>query len=102
MIHDTNTISNADSFSDVLDALSAVEDGHVTLLRFTTGWKVVLGTPPGLHMHPALDQPERMTIEMAAAQALGIPPSFNAKYKRAGAKKKDKRSMGTGDGAQES
>jgi len=21
------------------------EDGHITLMRFTTGWKVVLGTP---------------------------------------------------------
>lgn len=54
----------------VLEALaSRMSDGHLTLMRFTTGWKVLLGTPT-LTADPksyqrVLDLPQFETLEDA-------------------------------------
>ena len=34
-----------DQFLDTVEALAALADGHITIFRFTTHWKIQLGTP---------------------------------------------------------
>jgi len=47
------------------------QDGHLTIMRFTTGWKVMLGTPvlDLYHGRPEVDRLEQYeTLEEALAE----------------------------------
>ena len=54
-------------------------DGHLTIMRFTTGWKVFLGTPDldvGGDRELVYDIPEEMTFEEALRYALDCKPTL--------------------------
>lgn len=50
----------------------ALSDGHITLMRFTTGWKVVLATPemPAKAREELFDLPAHDTLSDALTDVL--------------------------------
>jgi hypothetical protein len=47
-------------------------DGHVTIMRFTTGWKAVYGTPVTMDAdrRPIFDLTTKATVELAISDLL--------------------------------
>lgn len=46
VMHERDQLQDASNIIDRAEALAKERaDGHLTIMRFTTGWKAVLGTP---------------------------------------------------------
>lgn len=69
------------AFQRIIDIADAGHDGHVTIMKFTTGWKVVFGTP-------IMDQADReylwnsipgeASISAAMKHAIANRPEFGS------------------------
>lgn len=66
------------ALGDAVDRAMEDFDGHLTIYRFTTGWKVCFGTPSDpKEMRAALNRiPGSLTLEQALQEALGSVPCF--------------------------
>ena len=72
--HDPIDEFNAVSLAIVLAKAAAEHDGHVTLMRFTTGWKIIFGTP-------SLDLEDQGTLRtMDARMSLGAALDYASKW----------------------
>lgn len=67
----------------VIDIANAEYDGHVSLLKFTTGWKVVFRTPGEL-FHPSAERamlskmPGFLNLDEALMYAIQKRPEFES------------------------
>jgi hypothetical protein len=65
------------SIAHLEELADSITDGHVTLLRFTTGWKVLLGSSPTVFAGGNLNKiPGYMDIDEAISYAI----DNNSKY----------------------
>lgn len=77
---DGQRIRGAQINGTLLDLVSKVADreydGHLTIYRFTTGWKVLFGTPMVFHDDRCLlqDSPNSMTLDQALEEVLMLDP----------------------------
>jgi hypothetical protein len=72
----------AELLSRLIQRANAQEDGHLTIMKFTTNWRVGFGTPFETHEECPLMAVGKTFVEAANA-ALADPESLTVKYLRA-------------------
>jgi len=72
------TLKERAPFGRVMKLAEAKYDGHVTICKFTTGWKVVFGTPYDDDALRAtwMGIPEKMSLDEACTYALQALPEW--------------------------
>lgn len=73
--------SIVEALKQIISAADETNDGHVTIMKFTTGWKILFDSPPLFRADESVywgvsGLPGFMSFEDAAEYALKYRPSF--------------------------
>jgi len=66
-----------DILQRLIDTADEHFDGHMTIMKFTTKWRVGFGTPSQVYRADELEMMEGKTLEEAATKALANPRRCN-------------------------